>query len=210
MAKLKITKKDREDYNKSQPPYFMRRNRWGFGYEIGDHKEFKLHYASPDEKQTKKALDMLNAGKSVTELPVPSDKWKSRLVIFCEKHGRRYFIANNLQELREIALKIFTERRKEKFWYDFSQLKEKRTEILSEDQIKALPTEKLRKTAREENEANVRDERYFKELERQKKMYDIILEKKDPVVALRFIEDRSSKNYEYEKFEVENFENTED
>lgn len=193
------------EHFKNEPPYFVRRVRWGFGFQVCDHKEFKTHYSSPDEKQVKKACDMLNAGKSLADLPAPSDKWPNRLVIFKEKHGDRHFLVKTMQDLGEVALKIFNERLKEKFWYDFSELTDNKEVPLTEDQINALPNEKLKKAARENNASLIGDTRYNKELERQKKMYDVIIEKKDSEVALKFLDSRQK--YEYEAFEVEQFEN---
>lgn len=194
-----------KEHLKNEPPYFVRRARWGFGFEVCANTDLKKRYTTPDEKQAKKVLDMLNAGKSLEELPAPSDKWEYRLVIFKEKHGNSYFLVKTLEEFGKIALKIFTQRRKQKWYYDFSEVQEKREEPLSEEQINALPTEKLKKVARESNANILSNATYYRDLERQKKMYDIIVEKKDPDVALRFLDSR--RTWEYESFDVERFHN---
>jgi|SRR5271155_698784 len=129
---------------------------------------------------------------------------KPMLLVFKEKHGRRHFHVIDDKALLRAALHVLTERHKEGYWYPKPETSEKpHPPDVAEADIEKLPTS-LRETAKEALR-NFQDwlAAYEKEVS---KYADIVkaVATKDGRAAWTILRDR--RNYEYEGFELESYE----
>lgn len=133
---------------------------------------------------------------------------KKQILIAREKHGTRYFDASTPELLAESAFKLLKERWEEGYWYFLDDPPEDK-DILSEEQIAALPTESLR------NQESQRRKNYLRELYNWQVVEKQYLAIKDCVenglknrawklLAWKPLQNRS--DYEYENVELEELE----
>lgn len=129
-----------------------------------------------------------------------------QILIAHEKHGRRYFDASTPELLAENSLKLLKERWEED-WYWLESPPEGK-DILSEDQIAALPTEKLRDLANQERNEYLEEVRLWKIEEEE---YNSIKHCAEGGAENNFKNRAwkllySRRRYEYEKVELETLE----
>jgi hypothetical protein len=128
----------------------------------------------------------------------------NKILIAHEKHGDRYFDASTKEATDKAAFKLLKERFEDSdYWYYVDDEPEKR-DMLTDEQIAALPTESFRDTARHERKVY---ERCLKNWQRQKKQYDSIkdcVENNKIKNALSLLHERS--DGEYENISIETLE----
>jgi len=141
---------------------------------------------------------------------------------FTEKHSDRLFLINSAEDFQKACLKIALERVKDGYWYPSSdELKKERDravnsvsiegaelyESLTKEELEALP-EAIRTKAEElllklKRKRAAVERHYAQELETAE-LAESLLKKPDPQIAADLIADR--RDYQYEGYELENFE----
>lgn len=126
-----------------------------------------------------------------------------KILVAKEKHGDRYLNASTPEALAESAFKLLKERWEMDYWYHLDDPPSS-NEILSEEQISALPTTTL---AASEAQKRANYLRRLHAYERQRDTYEAIKDcvennKKDQAWSL--LQRRS--NYEYEQVTIETLE----
>lgn len=130
-------------------------------------------------------------------------KNKKQILIAKEKHGTRYFDASTPELLAESAFKLLKERWDDGYWYCLDDPPEDK-DVLSEEQIAALPTESLR------NQESQKRKNYLRELYNWQDDEEEFLAIKDCIEnelkdkAWKLLRNRS--DYEYENVELETLE----
>ena len=123
------------------------------------------------------------------------------LFIFREKHGDRYYVANNLLEVTQVALEVVSRRLKEG-WYE--QWPTPQFPELSRDQTEALPDGQIKNSARAIWDA------YDSAMEAHTLNNKVIqeaceaVEQQDGIKALEVLRERDA--FEYEGFDIERIE----
>lgn len=128
---------------------------------------------------------------------------KKQILIAKEKHGTRYFDASTPELLAESAFKLLKERWNDGYWYYLDDPPEDK-DILSEEQISALPTVSLQASEQAKRDWYLAE---YEDWRRDEKKYLSIKDcvennKKDK--AWRLLQNR--RDYEYENVELETLE----
>jgi hypothetical protein len=188
--------------NRKPGQFFVRRTHYGLGYEVSDDGMYHTWFYTPDENQAKEVVKILAQSSNPFNctLPKVTGEWQPKIVIFKGKHGDFYFLVKNITELRNLALRIFMERKREKFWYTFNNCENPEETKVSSKILSKLP-KYLQETVKKKTDEFDEMIRWYDEERKQEKFYNEIIENRDGKLALRFLEMR--KGYEYEGFSVE-------
>jgi hypothetical protein len=198
----KVFKDIRKNIAENNPgKFFVRRARYGLGYEVGDDGMYKVWFRTPNEKQANEVSVMLSKLEKPdwAKFPEPVGEWEPRVVVFREKNGEAHYIIKTIEELHKLALKVFMERKKEKFWYTFDNCQNPEESKVSKKLVDKLP-DFLKQAVEKKTKEFEEELRWYNEERKMEKMYEKILESKNGKLALQFIERRSK--CEYEGFEV--------
>jgi hypothetical protein len=120
------------------------------------------------------------------------------IVIFKEKHGDRYFIANNQEELGKICLQVLTERFDDGYWYY------KPEPLGEDDKIIDIPEdlpEDVKGDIERRNGAMRNKIRSHKYAVHDYKLIEKAYQDRDPKAAYHVLQNRSA--YEYEEMAIE-------
>lgn len=186
--------------------YFSRPNKYGYGYEVvkiigKDKNKFEAtSYTHLTRDDATKIVDKLNAGLGVCSPNIYRKEFYN-IIIFGEKHNQRYFYAPTLECLHKIALKIFKERVKEGFWYDFDSGKPLEPEI-SKEQIARMKDSGLKTAAEQAWKDYEYNLNYFNNKQKAKKLYNLALKDETGKIALQFLNTRKDTGYEGFTIEV--------
>jgi hypothetical protein len=192
--------RDKERTDAGLPLYFARPNPWGYGFEVirQDGGGKRASGVCVARKGTLKEITDLMAsylaGNEPSAADLVDDTKYSRVLVFKEKHGARYFAATTIAEFHAACLKVVKERNEE-VWYVFEDESDIQPPPLTEEQVSALREGATKSGAQEEWEA------YRRQLETAK---DDALAKKDLARALKgsgeaaaqFLRERSRGEYE--------------
>jgi|SRR6478736_7361687 len=136
-------------------------------------------------------------------------KTKYPKILLCEgKHATLKFLINNQEDLAAISLAILTKRFKEGYWYfDVTEDLEKARKEAKENIVEIQDNfpDSIKKQLERDNK-QYQDAITYRE--RELKIYNLIKEtvdKKDGTCAIKILNSRQ--NYEYEGFELEDFDN---
>jgi len=127
-----------------------------------------------------------------------------RILVFDEKHGRRFFLADTEEKLHAAALKIVKERKEEGWYYDPAEEERDKPEsmTMTDEQVEALPVPSgVKRNIRVERE-NYRQA--VKRWERDKANYALIVKavnENDGKTAFEILKIRD--DYEYEGWSFE-------
>lgn len=127
-------------------------------------------------------------------------KNNKQILIAYEKHGNRYFDASTPELLAESAFKLLKERWDEGYWY-VSEDPPEREDILSEEQIAALPTESLRSAELAKRTYYLAEFNNWQRDEKEILAIQDCVENNLKDKALKLLQNRS--DYEYENVELE-------
>lgn len=130
-------------------------------------------------------------------------KNKKQILIAKEKHGTRYFDASTPELLAESAFKLLKERWDEKHWY-YVDDPPKDKDVLSEEQIAALPTENLRNSESQKRKIFLRELRNWQDNAEEYKSIENCVKNKLKNKAWKLLQNRSEN--EYERVELETLE----
>jgi hypothetical protein len=130
-------------------------------------------------------------------------KNKKQILIAKEKHGTRYFDASTPELLAESAFKLLKERWNDGYWYYLDDPPEDK-DVLSEEQIAALPTESLRNQESQKREYFLREQRDWEYLAEKYRAIKDCVENGLKNRAWKLLQNRS--DYEYENVELETLE----
>lgn len=128
-----------------------------------------------------------------------------RILVFEEKHGRRYFAATTEDEVHAVALMILAERISEGYFEDPEEpeMFETQAHLLTDEQIFALPSKALRTHAKALAKQALHDMRqYHCELEECRRARQAVFTL-NGAQAWAILCDRDRRNFEYEGFEFE-------
>jgi hypothetical protein len=123
---------------------------------------------------------------------------KGTILVFREKHGDRYFMADSREALGEACFKVFKERFDEG-WYA-SDFDEPEKPEVTRDELGSLPP-KLQQAARDEIVSYERMMAGYKKQQEFAKAITGAVANGDRAVAIRVIESRGG--YEYEGYRLE-------
>lgn len=124
-----------------------------------------------------------------------------KLLILQEKHDPGYFLINDIDALLRAAVKVVTERHKERWYYQPEEPKLK--EEVPDDVMDRLP-EALRKKAKDDKHSNKSNmKRYQKALDLWNLIQKAVTEQ-DGMAAFQVLDDR--KDHEYENWHLEDIE----
>ncbi len=126
-----------------------------------------------------------------------------QILIAKEKHGTRYFDASTPELLAESAFKLLKERWDDGYWYCLDDPPEDK-EVLSEEQIAALPTESLRNQESQKRKDYLRKLYNWQSDEKQYLFIKDCVENGLKNRAWKLLQNRS--DYEYENVELEELE----
>lgn len=126
-----------------------------------------------------------------------------QILIAKEKHGTRYFDASTPELLAESAFKLLKERWDDGYWYFLDDPPEDK-EVLSEEQIAALPTESLRNQESQKRKSFLREQRDWEYLAKEYRAIENCVKNKLKDKAWKLLQNRS--DYEYENVELEELE----
>lgn len=215
---------------KKDTDYYLVNHPYGFGYFIFkktfekkkvtiisnkkkskiDSTERKLMFHSSNQQQAKEVLESLKLNGDSIVFPIPENNWKPVILKFNEKHYDKYYLANNEDELNEIAFQILKDRN-DNGWYlkpkfenfSFSGFKELPKDVLKKMDKSTLSFYETQKSGYEKN---------LKEFNQYSKIYNEllrVLKTKDKKAALNTLENYNSGEYEcFEKisyFTIEDF-----
>lgn len=127
-------------------------------------------------------------------------KTKKQILIAKEKHSTRYFDASTPELLAESAFKLLKERWDDGYWYELDD-PPKEKEVLSEEQIAALPTESLRNQESQKRKNYLREVYNWQSDEKQYLSIKDCVENGLKNRAWKLLQNRS--DYEYENVELE-------
>lgn len=128
---------------------------------------------------------------------------QKQILIAKEKHGTRYFDASTPELLAKSAFKLLKERWNDGYWYYLDDPPEDK-DVLSEEQIAALPTASLKNSESQKRKQYLRQ---FYDWQRDQKEYLAIkdcVENNLKNQAWKLLQNRS--DYEYENVELETLE----
>lgn len=184
--------------------YFYVQDNYGFGYRIRKYVDKK--HKIKDTEYTHLTKDM--AKMLVTELNeninkiLPPEHCRvgfNYIVIFKEKHGDRYFLVHNREELEKVALKIVKERNEEG-WYNYEY--ELPTEPkMTVDAAVLLGMERVIAAVKEEWNLFSYNKKQYELGIKMKAALEEIEKYNNGAVALQFLND--SKDGQYEAFKIE-------
>lgn len=127
---------------------------------------------------------------------------KKQIIVAKEKHGTRYFDASTPELLAESAFKLLKERW-DSDWYYYDAPPEGK-DILSEEQIAALPTERLRFSESEKRKRYLREFYNWQDDQKEYLAIKDCVENNLKNKAWKLLQSRS--DYEYENVELETLE----
>lgn len=130
-------------------------------------------------------------------------KNNKQILIAKEKHGTRYFDASTPELLAESAFKLLKERWDEEYWY-YVDDPPKDKDVLSEEQITALPTENLRNSESQKRRIFLRELRNWQDNAEEYKSIENCVKNKLKNKAWKLLQNRSGN--EYERVELETLE----
>lgn len=128
---------------------------------------------------------------------------QKQILIAKEKHGTRYFDASTPELLAESAFKLLKERWDDGYWYFLDDPPEDK-DILSEEQIAALPTESLRNQESQKRKNFLRELDNWQNSVEEYKVIENCIQNRLKDKAWKIL--RSRRNYEYENVELETLE----
>jgi hypothetical protein len=130
-------------------------------------------------------------------------KNNKQILIAKEKHGTRYFDASTPELLAESAFKLLKERWDDGYWYCLDDPPEDK-DVLSEEQIAALPTESLRNQESQKRKNYLRKLYDWQDNAEEYKAIENCIENCLKDKAWKLLQNR--RNYEYENVELETLE----
>lgn len=128
---------------------------------------------------------------------------KKQILIAHEKYGRRYFDASTPKLLDESAFKLLKERWEQGYWYYLDD-PPKDEDVLSEEQIAALPTESLRNSESQKRKWHLRNLYNWQDDQKEYLAIKDCVENSLKNKAWKLLQSRS--DYEYENVELETLE----
>ena len=128
---------------------------------------------------------------------------KKQIIIAHEKHGTRYFDASTPEVLAESAFKLLKERWEDGYWY-YSDDPPEDKDVLSEEQIAALPTETLRNFESQKRKQYLRKVNNWQKNQKEYLSIKNCVENNLKDQAWKLLRIRSG--YEYETVELETLE----
>lgn len=130
-------------------------------------------------------------------------KSNKQILVAREKHGNRYFDASTPELLAKSAFKLLKERWEDEYWYYLDDPPDGK-DILSEEQIVALPTEGLQSAESKKRTDYLRELRNWQSDEREYLAIQDCVENNCFNKAWKLLNGRS--DYEYESVELETLE----
>lgn len=130
----------------TETEHLVRRNPDGFGYEVmkkvtdyDKNKVFRtIVFKSADSDQCKRVKSLLDSDQSISE-EKPNLHYSTRILIFEEKHGDRFFLVSSVEEFHLACKKIF-DQRVDQGWYNWITEEEEPTmPDFAEETIPSLP-----------------------------------------------------------------------
>lgn len=120
---------------------------------------------------------------------------KKQIIVAREKYCTRYFDASTLEILAESAFKLLKERWDSGYWY-YSYDPPEEKDILSEEQIAALPTENLRNSESQKRKEYLREYKYWERDEEERLAIKDCVENSQKEKAWKLLQIRSRNEYE--------------
>lgn len=130
-------------------------------------------------------------------------KNKKQILIAHEEHGTRYFDASTPELLAESAFNLLKERWDSGYWY-YSYDPPEDKDILSEEQIAALPTASLRNSESKKRKEHLRELYKWQDNQKEYNAIKECIENGQKTKAWKLLRDRSG--CEYENVELEELE----
>ncbi len=179
--------------------YFYHADRYGYGYYIGkyttkERKPQRTEYNHLDKTDAQLITNSLNAGVLISMSDIYKKKF-NQMIIFEEKNYKRYFYVPTFEDLCKVALKVFKERIKDNYWYDFDLEKPIEPEISKKD-IEKLKESELKTSAKKCWVNYESDLKYYNKQLENKKLYDAALKDETGSIILQFLETREGGEYE--------------
>ena len=152
---LKIEKGFHPSFFLNDVEYYIKRNRYGFGYEIvtitkmDKRKYYKLYFRSVDKELVKKVFHEIAETEALPKsLPDTSNEVGETKVFRHEtKHHTYYYRVNSLEELEKVGRHILKSGMEYDYWNPTGGTPPENETGMTEEEINALPDGKIKENA---------------------------------------------------------------